>query len=374
MSEDKVPWWTVKLTGDEGTCIARVLDSGFINEGPLTLKLEQTFKDYFNVEHAIFTTSGTIAIFLALKALGVSVGTKVAVPNLTFVATASAVKLCGGIPILIDIDSETLCIDPDDLLMKYEIHKFDFVVPVHISGRSAFSPKLLKVISDCDLKVIEDAAEAFGSRDPITKKLLGTIGIAGAYSFSPNKVLTSGQGGLVVTNDHAVAKTIRSLKDQGRIQRGTGGDDLHPFIGFNFKFTDIQAALIEAQLPSLNHKLSHLKLVYTSFKDLIDDDSIHKMLNFDTASGEIPLWPEFTTTNRRGLEKILNKENVGYRNIWHPLNEQLSYAEKGEFLMNSKIASLNTLWLPSSFDLVESDLIKVSGLINQFIRKNGLYK
>jgi perosamine synthetase len=372
MSENKVPWWTVKLTGDESACIARVLDSGFINEGPLTLKLEETFKDYFNVEHAIFTTSGTVAIYLALKALGVSVGTKVAVPNLTFVATASAVKLCGGIPVLIDIDPETLCIDSEDLLMKYEIHKFNYVVPVHISGRSAFSSKLLKVISDCELKVIEDAAEAFGSRDPKTKKFLGTIGLAGAYSFSPNKVLTSGQGGLIVTNDHAVAKTIRSLKDQGRTQRGTGGDDLHPFIGFNFKFTDIQAALIEAQLPSLNHKLNHLKSVYTSYRDLIDEDASHKMLNFDTASGEIPLWPEFTTTNRSGLEKILNNENVGYRNVWHPLNVQLPYAENGDFLVRSKIASLNTLWLPSSFDLIERDLLRVSSLINQFIRRKGI--
>jgi len=372
MSEDKVPWWTVKLTGDEGTCIARVLDSGFINEGPLTLKLEQIFKDYLNVEHAIFTTSGTVAIFLALKALGVNVGTKVAVPNLTFVATAAAVKLCGGIPILIDINLETLTIDPDDLLMKYEIHKFGFVVPVHISGRSAFSPTLQKVISDCHLKVIEDAAEAFGSRDPGTKKLLGTIGIAGAYSFSPNKVLTSGQGGLVVTNDHSVAKTIRSLKDQGRTQRGTGGDDLHPFIGFNFKFTDIQAALIEAQLPSLDHKLNHLKSVYTRFRHQIDVDPSHKMLKFDVASGEIPLWPEFTTTNRSGLEKILNQNNVGYRNVWHPLNEQPPYEEKGDTLRKSKLASLNTLWLPSSFDLLEGDLIKVSGLINQFIRSKGI--
>lgn len=369
MNHDKIPWWTVKLTGDESISVSRVLDSGFINEGPLTLKLEKKFQDYLDVEHAIFTTSGTIALFLALKALGVGAGTKVAVPNLTFVATASAVTLCGGTPILIDVNSETLCIDPDDLLMKHEIHKFDYVVPVHISGRSAFSTKLLEAIRACNLKVIEDAAEAFGSRDPRTKKLLGTLGIAGAFSFSPNKVLTSGQGGLVVTNDHAVAKVIRSLKDQGRTQRGTGGDDLHPFIGFNFKFTDIQAALLEAQLPGLDHKLSHLKSVYTSFRNRIDSDTNHKLLNFDIDSGEIPLWPEFTTTNRGDLEKIFNDENVGYRNIWHPLNEQLPYAENGDFLMNSKKASLNTLWLPSSFDLVERDLIKISSLINQFIRK-----
>jgi len=372
MSEDKVPWWTVKLTGDETLCIARVLDSGFINEGPLTLKLEQSFKDYLNVEHAIFTTSGTVAIFLALKALGVGVGTKVAVPNLTFIATASAVKLCGGIPILIDIHPDTLTIDPDDLLMKYEIHKFGFVVPVHISGRSAFSPKLLKIISDLDLKIVEDAAEAFGSRDPGTKELLGTIGIAGAYSFSPNKVLTSGQGGLVVTNDSAVAKTIRSLKDQGRTQRGTGGDDLHPFIGFNFKFTDIQAALIEAQLPSLDDRLNHLRSVYTRFRDLIDVDPNHKMLKFDISAGEIPLWPEFTTTNRGGLETTLNQNSVGYRNVWHPLNEQLPYKENGDSLMNSKVASLNTLWLPSSFDLLDSDFVRVSGLINEFIQGKGI--
>lgn len=368
MSKGQIPWWTVKLTGDESSCIKKVLDSGFINEGPVTLNLEQTFKDYFNVEHAIFTTSGTVAIFLALKALGVSVGTKVAVPNLTFVATASAVKLCGGIPILIDVNPETLTIDSDDLQLKHNSHKFDFVVPVHISGRSAFSPKLLKVISDCDLKVVEDAAEAFGSRDPGSKKFLGTIGIAGAFSFSPNKVLTSGQGGLVVTNDHNVAKTIRSLKDQGRTKRGTGGDDLHPHIGFNFKFTDIQAALLEAQLPSLGGKLNHLKSVYIHFKDRIDFDQNHKLLKFDISSGEIPLWPEFTTPSRNSLEEILNQNNVGYRNVWHPLNEQEPYAERGDTLRNSKLASLNTLWLPSSFNLLEGDLVKVSNIINEFIR------
>ena len=369
MTDSQIPWWTVKLSGDESLAIAKVLDSSFINEGPVCLGLEKTFREYFDVRHAVLTTSGTAALFLALKALGIKEGTKVAVPNLTFIATASAVRLCGGTPVLIDIDLNQLTIDPDHLFQQFKLHKFEYVIPVHISGRSSFSREFWDVVAQCKLKVVEDAAESLGSIDPNSKRHLGSVGVAGAYSFSPNKVLTSGQGGLVVTNDDDLARKIRALKDQGRTQRGTGGDDLHPYVGFNFKFTDIQASMIVSQLSSLDSRLEHLRNVYRYYRANILAHENHKLLEFNLSSGEVPLWPEFSSSNRKKLEEVLYKNGIGYRNIWLPLSSQQPYLEDETLFANSKLASTRTLWLPSSFSLKDEELLRITETINAFIRR-----
>ena len=211
-----VPWWSVITDDGDTEAIGKVLKSNFPNEGPVTLDLEEFFKEFFNVKYAILTTSGTIALYLGLKALGIGPGDRVAVPDLTFIATANAVSLTGATPVLIDVIESTLCIDPEYLQKEHSISPLKAVIPVHISGRSAFTEDLINVIRRLNLICIEDAAEAFGSRDPRTGKLLGTIGAVGAFSFSPNKIITSGQGGLVVTDDDELRMATELVERKAR--------------------------------------------------------------------------------------------------------------------------------------------------------------
>ena len=182
-----------------------------------------------------------------------------------------------------------------------------------MSGRSANTHELMSTLKRLKIPFVEDAAEALGSRNPTTGSYLGTEGVAGAFSFSPNKIVTSGQGGLVVTNDDRMAGGIRELKDQGRPQRGSGGDDIHHSVGFNFKYTDLQASVLLGQLVKFNSRKQHLARVYEQYKELLDDGS--GLMNFQTNKGEFPLWPEICVPNRSHLEKALVENNIGYKDL-----------------------------------------------------------
>lgn len=359
---DLIEWWSINIGESELANVSKVLRSGFLNEGPATLDLESHFRDYFNVKHAILTTSGTVALFLGLKALGIGPGDRVAVPNLTFIATANAVTLTGATPVLIDVLPTTLCIDPKKLREQHLIQPLQALIPVHVSGRSAFSEELSLTMDELNLLCIEDAAEAFGSKDPVSGRLLGSIGSLGAFSFSPNKIVTSGQGGLIITNDDGVSGRIRELKDQGRPSRGTGGDDYHNSIGFNFKFTDVQATILQAQLEQLSQRISHLGDVYEYYSAQIHHRD--KLFHFDVARGEFPLWPELRATDRTRLELIFKERNIGFRRIWHPISSQIPYrAPRNEF-PNSFEVSESTLWIPSAFNLDKQKLKLIIEAIN----------
>ncbi|SVB90055.1 uncharacterized protein METZ01_LOCUS242909, partial [marine metagenome] len=175
--------------------------------------------------YAVGVTNGTSALFLALAALGIGHGDEVVVPDLTFIATANAVTLTGATPVLVDIDPATLTISPEAFEKAITAHT-RAVIPVHISGRSADLPAIVAIAKEHGLAVVEDAAEAFASFHD--GRALGTIGIAGCLSFSPNKTIMTGQGGMVLTDDEGLHLRLRELKDQGRPVRGTGGDDPHP--------------------------------------------------------------------------------------------------------------------------------------------------
>jgi perosamine synthetase len=360
----KVEWWSVDTSALDLEYISEVVASGFPNEGPVAIEVEKYFQTLLGVKHAILTTSGTTAIFLALKSIGIGPGDRVGVPNLTFIATANAVALTGAEPVLLEILPDTLSLDPNYLLKVHTENALDALVPVHVSGRSALSPELCLVLESHGLRFIEDAAEALASKDPATGRYLGTLGNAGAFSFSPNKIVTSGQGGLVVTNDDEIALKIRELKDQGRPTRGTGGDDVHHSLGFNFKFTDLQAALLKSQLKKLDSRIFHLRSVYEYYLANVDSDI--EMLKFDSMKGELPLWPEIRIKNRSKMEQHLKDNGIGFRNIWHPLSTQEPYKYQNLVLPQSETAAREILWLPSAFSLTPEKLEKVVKTLNSF--------
>jgi len=320
--------------------------------------------DFLKVRYAFFTTSGTAAIFLALKAIGIGPQSRVAVPNLTFIATANAVNLTGAEVVLVDVLPDSLTISTEELDRIHKQNPIDAVIPVHVSGRSAFKGRLLEWAMLNKVEIIEDAAEAFGSKDPESGEYLGTIGVAGAFSFSPNKLITSGQGGLVVTNKEVVAKEIVRVKDQGRPQRGSGGDDIHETIGYNFKFTDLQASLLYAQLPQIEKRLSHLSEVYSFYETELPICEHYTLGRFEISRGEIPLWPELLSGFRNKIEIALSENLIGYRRVWHPISSQKPY-EKTEIFPQSSLASQQALWLPSSFKLSPDDIRRITLTIRE---------
>ena len=186
------------MGNEEQKYLQKVLETNFPNEGPLTTEFEQKIAKLLNIKHAIATPNCTAAISLSLKALGVGHGDEVIVPDITFIATANAAEMCSATVVLVDIDPNTLNMDPK-AFEKAITKKTKAVVPVHVTGRSCDMDAIMQIAKKHNIHVVEDAAEGFLSK--YKGKCLGTIGETGCFSYSPNKTITTGQGGIIVTND-----------------------------------------------------------------------------------------------------------------------------------------------------------------------------
>lgn len=362
----KISWWEPTIGKGEYKLIQNVLKSNFPNEGKFTTEFENKIKDLLQVKHAIAVTSGTAAIFLALKGLGIGHGDEVIVPDLTFIATANAVVMCGAKPVLVDIDPQNLTIDIASF-RRAITSKTKAIIPVHVSGRAANMKEIKKIAKEKKLFVVEDAAEAFMSK--YDGLYLGTIGDAGCFSFSPAKTITTGQGGVIVTNNSKLALALRELKDQGRPTRGTGGDDIHNSIGFNFKFTDLQAAVGIGQLDYLKSRIARVKKTYKIYKAILEDVDEIKIFDFKIDEHEIPQWVDATCKNRDKLDKYLEKNNIFCRRLWHPLHTQKPYKLDDRKFPNSTDSSPQTLWLPSSFNMTDADVKTVCMHIRKFYNR-----
>jgi len=230
-------------------------------------------------------------------------------------------------------------------------------------------PNILKVARDHDLLVIEDAAEALLSK--LDDKCLGTYGEAGIISFSPNKTITTGQGGVILTNNDALEVRLRELKDQGRPVRGTGGDDNHNSIGYNFKLTNMQAAIGIAQLEKIETRTNKMKQTYLQYVDGLKDLEGLTLFPFQIERGEIPQWVDALSPRRDELVKYLLEKNIICRKFWFPLHTQKPYSlPDNQFPQSTKLSS-KTFWLPSSFLLSETEVEQVCQYICRFFEKSS---
>ena len=194
---------------------------------------------------------------------------------------------------------------------------------MHVSGRAAGIERILDIADAHGIAVVEDAAEALRSRH--RGRCLGTFGRAGCFSFSPNKTITTGQGGLIVTDDDALAVRLRELKDQGRPVRGTGGNDVHASIGFNFKLTNLQAAVGMAQLARLDARVERLAAIYREYRRGLAGLDQLRLLPFDVDRGESPQWVDALAERRDGLVEHLDALDIHCRPFWFPIHTQQPY-------------------------------------------------
>lgn len=367
MNYKRIPWWEPRIGSKaERDNIEKVFSTNYANEGKLTTEFEEKIAKALGVKHAVATTSGTNAIFLALKAAGVGPGDEVIVPDATFIATANAATLTGAKPVLVDIDPKTLNISVEAIKAAIT-KKTKAIVPVHVTGRGADMEKINKIAKEHKLIVIEDAAEAFFSKHK--GKYLGTWGLAGCFSFSAAKTITTGQGGMIVTDSTELYEALKPLKDQGRPIRGTGGDDAHNTIGFNFKYTDLQAAVGLGQFELLEERTARMKKTYTMYKEALKGVPGFTVFDIDLKQGGVPQWVDALVERRDELDKYLNSFNIDCRRYWKPIHQQKAYPLPDTKFPNSTKYLPKALWLPSAFTLTDEDVKTVIGYIKDFYKK-----
>lgn len=223
--------------------VEEVLESGRFLQGPMVKEFEQKWAEYVGTEHAVAVSNGTTAIQLVLKALGMEPGAEVIVPSLTFGSTATAVVHQGGVPVFCDIDRELYTVDHRDLERCVSDETFA-VLPVHLYGHPAEMDEIRAFADEHDLYVIEDAAQAHGASYKGQK--VGSLGDAGCFSFYATKNITTGEGGIVTTDNKALAEHLRMLRSHGM-----AGRDQHITLGYNYRMSDINGAIGTAQVDRL---------------------------------------------------------------------------------------------------------------------------
>jgi perosamine synthetase len=359
----EVPWWKPESAGTEIDRVTDVIRRDYLNEGDVTTEFEEKIAKFCGTKYCIAVTSGTSALYLSLMALGIGFGDEVIVPDMTFVATANAVTMTGAKVVLIDVDRDTLTMCPVALAEAISANT-KAIIPVHVSGRPGTLLEVMEIAKNKKIPVIEDAAEALGSK--FEGSYLGSFGITGIFSLSPFKTISSGQGGLIVTNDKEVAIRLAELKDQGRPVRGTGGDDSHPSIGFNFKYTNLQAAVGLAQLEEIDFRLKKQRHIHEFYRKSLDNLTDINLLPFDTEKGEVPLWSDAIASDRNKLVEYLEEKKIFTRRFWHPIHTHKSYlSESNDFPVSSELAC-QAMWLPSAYQLSDEQLNYVSKEIVKF--------
>jgi len=233
------------FVGDEEiAAVGEVIRSGMLAQGAVVTAFEEEFASYCGVQEAVGTNSGTAALHAAMLALGITAGDEVIVPSFTFIATATTVSMCGATPIMVDVDPKTYTISPEEI-SRHITPRTKAVVGVHLFGQPFDVAPILEICRDNDLFLIEDCAQAHGAMYNGVK--VGGFGDVGCFSFYPTKNMTTGEGGMVTTNNPELAARVRRIVNHGQSDKY-----LHTELGFNLRMSNLNAAIGRVQLSKLD--------------------------------------------------------------------------------------------------------------------------
>ena len=351
------------LSDKESDAVAEYLKSGgWLTEFKKTQEFEQRIAHYVGVKHAVVVPSATVALYLALLAIGIKSGDKVAVPNYTMIATINVIKWAGAEPIIFDVDEDTMCMDFNSV--KSSTINLKAILYVAINGRSGNMNEYVSFCKSHSLYLIEDSAQAMGSC--FENKFLGTFGDLGVFSLTPHKIITTGQGGIIVTNNSEYYSRVKSLKDFSRTKPGV---DIHSDIGYNFKFTDIQSVIGIEQIKTINFRIQRKKKLYYDYHSKLNH--ITKIQFFKTNLDQITPWAiDIVLESRKVRDELANfllEKGVSTRVFYPAINSQLPYShfKKGSFPASESITERG-LWLPSSVGLSDDELEYVCNNISGY--------
>jgi perosamine synthetase len=354
------------LWGEEKAKLCEAVDAGWVSSrGPFLDQFEREFAEKIGVAYAVAVSSGTTAVHLALSVLDLKRHDEVIVPDFTMISPILAVLACGAVPIPLDAD-ETWNIDPD-AIERAITEKTRAIVPVHTYGHPARIDRIIDIARRNNLLVIEDAAEALGAR--AFGRSVGSFGDLAIFSFYANKVVTTGEGGMVVTND-------KRLSDRLREKRNLcfGPDDetrfVHEEIGFNYRMTSLQAAMGIVQLRHLDEAIEAKIAIAREYNALLANVS-GITTPPDSAWGPNVFWvygvlieDEFGL-NRKAVQSELQRSGIETRRFFHPLHRQpiMPFAGIRQAFPNSIRLSERGLYLPSFIGMGSSTIKRVAGAL-----------
>lgn len=333
---------------------------GWVTEFKKTREFEKMIADFTGAKYCSVVSNGTVSLSIALLACGVGIGDEVIVPDYTMVATPNAVELIGARAVFVDIDPVNLCMDYNQMI-KAITDKTKAVLLVSINGR--YPSDIEKFVDFCKEKniyLIEDAAQSLGSK--VDGKHLGRFGIIGSFSFSAPKIITTGQGGALITDNEDIYKKIKMIRDFGRLG---GGNDHYIIKGWNFKFTDIQAVIGIEQMKKLPQRILRKKEIGKIYETYLRE--IPQITLIDTClENTAPWFFDILCEKREELIKYMEERGIGTRVFYPPLHAEPAYNYMHLSFPNTEEISRKGLWLPSSINLSNDEIKYICKTIKDF--------
>jgi len=361
-----IPVTEPEIGEDEISNVNEAVMSGWVSsKGPFIEKFEEGFSRYIGMKHGLSTSNGTAALHLALTALGIKHGHEVLVPDLTFASVANVVIYTGAKPVLVDSHPDYWGVDPDKLAGQVT-SRTKAIIPVHSYGIPCNIDAIMKIARDHGLCVIEDCAEAHGAE--YKGKKVGTFGDISCFSFYGNKIITTGEGGICLTNNEDLAQKVKTLRDHGM---DPNRRYWHQVVGFNYRMTNLQAALGTAQLQRISHFLSRRRKIaetYNSLLKAVQGIGVHPEMPW--ARNAYWLYCVLIDREEYGISRDelmlkMAEKGVETRPFFYPIHQMppyRKYARHRRFYVAERL-SLSGMNLPSSVKLTEEQIQQVAKLI-----------
>jgi len=364
----EVPFWQVNLGSEAETRVLEIVRNRQFSMGKETAKMEDKVSDLLNVKRTIGVTSGSDAILMSLIALGVGPGKKILLQDRSWVAAANALGILGAKIILVDVEANSNKLNLDDLERKHEEGVMGVIV-VQMNGGAPDMNRLSKFCSQKGIFLLEDSAQAIGSQQ--NGKYLGTFGNTGCFSLSMTKIVASGQGGFIVTNDDLLANRMEKIRLHGNKEVfAPDWDEL----GFNFRLTDLHAAIANTQLDKLEERKNLQKMIFLHYSNTLSNIEIGKLLHVDFESGQLGPYIEFILN-----EKICRKElisfcaNVGIevRPFYPSLIHTKHYLDVSGFTPEAIQLSETGVYLPAGPAILEQQIYRVCEALYSFEKQTN---
>ena len=365
----KIQQFEPNLGEEEKKELLSVIDSGWYTESKKTREFDNIFASFVGRKYAVATTSGTVALSIAIQGLGLEKENEVIIPDLTFVASPNSVILAGSKVSLVDIQKDNLCLDIEKTKQKVS-DKTKAIMPVDFNGRAPDLISLKEFAEKSDLFIIEDSCHGIGSC--YGGKHTGCYSDVGIFSFSTPKIITTGQGGMLVTDNEELYEKFRMIKDFGRDvdkkhQMENAFD--HVEMGYNFKFTEFQAAVGIAHMKKLPQRVEHNKKMFQLYKENLASIPEIEFVDLDLKTS-VPWFVDILLPNekiRQGLVEHLKQSGIGTRKFYPPIHKLLPYQSIDGDFSNTDEVSERGLWLPSSSFLLDEDILRVCDSIKSFL-------
>ena len=359
------------FTGNEKKYVDDCMESGWISSAGKYVELfERGFAEFCGVRHAVACCNGTVALHLALVALGVERDDEVIVPTLTFVATANAVSYCGARPIFVDSETETWNLDPRQIEAKITA-RTKGIIAVHLYGHPAKMRELKEIAGRHKIFLLEDAAEAHGAM--CDGRIVGSLGDAAAFSFYANKIITTGEGGMFVTDDDALAERARLLRGQGM---DPNRRYWHPIIGYNYRMMNLPAAIGLAQLEKIDWQIETRQNIARLYRERLRNldgltlqteqswaRHVHWMFNV--------VLDEEIWQSRDAVMEMLSEKGIETRPVFYPSHSFPPYENSvcGEKFPVAENLSENGISLPTWAGLTDDQINFVCRVLEECRKK-----